>query len=186
KFWQLVGDLSDQLAQNRQVTAALQAQVAEVKNQAIHTNTGFALRRFNTDISQEKFTSVLEEDAAKLVLENRTLSHENKQLSILLREYEATLEGVMGKFRGLAHSTQEHELALHDHYSTALMALSHQQGQEALSESTQLGSGLLRLGELVRKVMRLEGGELPDGTGGECEIVRLEEENKALREMLGL
>ena len=31
KFWQLVGDLSDQLAQNRQVTAALQAQVAEVK-----------------------------------------------------------------------------------------------------------------------------------------------------------
>jgi len=52
----------------------------------------------------EKFTSALEEDAAKLVLENRTLSHENKQLSILLREYEATLEGVMGKFRGLAVS----------------------------------------------------------------------------------
>jgi hypothetical protein len=50
----------------------------------------------------EKFTSALEEDAAKLVMENRTLSHENKQLSILLREYEATLEGVMGKFRGLA------------------------------------------------------------------------------------
>lgn len=122
------------------------------QNQAIHTNTGFVLRRFNTDISQglstpdrlaissrhlaappassaslptcpalsqqslthptspllapprptEKFTSALEEDAAKLVLENRTLSHENKQLSILLREYEATLEGVMGKFRGLA------------------------------------------------------------------------------------
>ena len=46
------------------------------------------------------------------------------------------------------------------------MTLSHQQGQEALLESTQLGSGLLRLGELVRKVMRLENGELPDGTGG--------------------
>ena len=39
------------------------------------------------------------------MLENRTLSHENKQLSILLREYEATLEGVMGKFRGLAVRT---------------------------------------------------------------------------------
>jgi hypothetical protein len=55
-------------------------------------------------VPTEKFTSALEEDAAKLVLENRTLSHENKQLSILLREYEATLEGVMGKFRGLAVS----------------------------------------------------------------------------------
>lgn len=52
------------------------------------------------------------------------------------------------------------------------MALSHQQGQEALSESTQLGTRLLRLGELLRKVMRLEGGELPDGTGG-CVVLVL-------------
>jgi hypothetical protein len=72
----------------------------------------------------------------------------------------------------MQHSTQEHELALHNHYSTALMALSHQQGQDALSESTQLGTRLLRLGELLRKVMRLEGGELPDGSGG-CVVLVL-------------
>lgn len=31
KLWSLVGDLSDQLTQNRAVTAALQNQIAEIK-----------------------------------------------------------------------------------------------------------------------------------------------------------
>ncbi|CED83482.1 hypothetical protein [Phaffia rhodozyma] len=229
KLWALVTELSDQLTQNRAVTSALQEQIAEVKNQAVHANTGFPLRRFNTDLTQEEYQSAIEEFSTKLVSENRTLAHENKQLSILLREYEATLEGVMGKFRGLAHSNQTHELELHKHYSTALMGLSHQQGVESLLESTQINSGLLKLGEMLRKLMRLENGELEDGgsamselpsSGGllppsyslsarpltdgssagravgetrldwalerEAEIVRLEEENRVLRDLLGI
>lgn len=54
------------------------------------------------DIATEEYQSAIEEFSTKLVLENRTVQHENKQLSILLREYEATLEGVMCKFRSLA------------------------------------------------------------------------------------
>jgi hypothetical protein len=38
------------------------------------------------------------------VLENQQLQHENKQLNGLLKEYETTLEQVMGKFRGVAVS----------------------------------------------------------------------------------
>lgn len=40
------------------------------------------------------------------------------------------------------------------------MALSHEQGEAALLESTELGGGLVRLGELLRRIIRLEGGEM--------------------------
>lgn len=80
--------------------------------------TGFPLRRFNLDISDgeltrlrhldpqlmlaEEFSSELEAFSSHLVLENQQLQHENKQLNTLLKEYEQTLESVMGKFRGVA------------------------------------------------------------------------------------
>lgn len=40
------------------------------------------------------------------------------------------------------------------------MALSHEQGHEALLEMTGVGEGLVRLGELIRKALRIEMGEL--------------------------
>jgi hypothetical protein len=80
--------------------------------------TGFPLRRFNLDISDgklkqpcsldlqlmlaEEFSSELEAFSSHLVLENQQLQNENKQLNTLLKEYEQTLESVMGKFRGVA------------------------------------------------------------------------------------
>lgn len=39
---------------------------------------------------------------AQIVIENQTLLHENKQLSVLLKEYEVTMETVMAKFRNHA------------------------------------------------------------------------------------
>lgn len=50
------------------------------------------------------FQTELESFASHLVLENQGLQHENKQLNALLKEYEQTLETVMGKFRGVAVS----------------------------------------------------------------------------------
>lgn len=47
----------------------------------------------------ETFESELERHNAQLIIENQTLLHENKQLSILLKEYESTLETIMQKFR---------------------------------------------------------------------------------------
>lgn len=52
--------------------------------------------------STETFESELERMNAHIVIENQTLLHENRQLSILLKEYEATLETVMAKFRNHA------------------------------------------------------------------------------------
>lgn len=49
----------------------------------------------------EHLTSEMERFSAALVMENQTLLHEHKQLRVLLREYEGTLETVMGKFRGV-------------------------------------------------------------------------------------
>lgn len=47
----------------------------------------------------EFFSSKLERDNAKVVIENQTLLHENKQLSSLLKEYETTMDGIMSKVR---------------------------------------------------------------------------------------
>jgi hypothetical protein len=72
RLWALVAELSDQLNNNRAMTAALQAQANQVKvwcnagchaltcltsliitkGQAIHSGTGFVLRRFNTDLTK--------------------------------------------------------------------------------------------------------------------------------------
>lgn len=58
----------------------------------------------------EEYSSELEAFSAHLVLENQQLQHENKQLNGLLKEYEQTLESVMGKFRGVAVSSPSDEM----------------------------------------------------------------------------
>lgn len=50
-------------------------------------------------LSTESFESELERLNAQTIIENQTLVHENKQLSVLLKEYEQTMETVMSKFR---------------------------------------------------------------------------------------
>lgn len=39
---------------------------------------------------------------AQFIIENQTLLYENKQFSLLLREYENTMETIMSKFRNHA------------------------------------------------------------------------------------
>lgn len=52
----------------------------------------------------EEFESELERLNVQLVTENQALQQENRQLSSLLKDYESTLEAVMGKFRAHAVS----------------------------------------------------------------------------------
>lgn len=106
RLWALVSELSSQLSSNRELCQSLQAQADELKGQALHTGTGYTLRRFNLDISKEKFDSELERLNSQLVMENQGLTHENKQISLLLREYENTLESVMSKFRSFSVSEE--------------------------------------------------------------------------------
>ncbi|TXT13712.1 hypothetical protein VHUM_01079 [Vanrija humicola] len=243
KVWALVNELSEQLANNRALVQQLKSRTENVKGQAVHAGAGFPLRRFNLDISDEEFQSELEAFASHLVLENQTLQHENKQLNGLLKEYEQTLETVMGKFRGVAHASQQHDLALHSYYSQLLQSLQTAHSAAQLHDDTSLSLLLTRLSTLLRSALRSLNGEegtfdpsalsgllsppdeavrspsplspsvnpprgrrkhfpgfVPGTSGGyigtegqsdwamerEMEIQRLEEENKALREMLGI
>jgi len=167
RLWALVAELSDQLNNNRAMTAALQAQANQVKGQAIHSGTGFVLRRFNTDLTKEVFESELERMNATLVLENQTLLHENKQLSSLLKEYEQTLETVMAKFRAQAHAAQQHELTLTRHYESLLVARESNTLNQDLILSSSSAESLARLSHLIRMTLRSLAGEDPEADESE-------------------
>ena len=47
----------------------------------------------------ERFESERERSNAATVIENHTLVQENRQLSLLLKEYERAMENIMKKFR---------------------------------------------------------------------------------------
>jgi hypothetical protein len=134
--WQVISELSEQLAHNQKLANTLQSQAGVLKvplpnlllnypiymqqDQATQATAGFTLRRVNADISrgvkfllslalltvlhQELFDSELERLNARMIIENQTLRHENKQLSLLLKEYEKTMETIMSKFRNHAVS----------------------------------------------------------------------------------
>ncbi|KAK7063862.1 hypothetical protein R3P38DRAFT_3382606 [Favolaschia claudopus] len=177
RIWQIVHELSEQLAQNQKTATTLQNQAASLKNQASHTGTGFVLRRFNTDIANETFESELERMNAQIIIENQTLLHENKQLSILLKEYEGTLETVMTKFRNHALATQQHELNLTRHYEALLLTRETQNLSIDLASGTDLARSLQRVSQLLRGMLRSMAGEEtdfanpdPDYDGGESGV----------------
>ncbi|KAG6854142.1 hypothetical protein C0991_010053 [Blastosporella zonata] len=162
RLWQLIHELSDQLSLNQKFTATLQAQAGSLKTQAANAGSGFALRRFNTDISKETFESELERINAQTVIENQTLLHENKQLSLLLKEYENTMETIMSKFRNHALAAQRHELTLTRHYETLLHTREAYSQSSDLLTSTEMGYLLHRLSHHLRGLMRSLAGEPPD------------------------
>ncbi|KAG1754806.1 uncharacterized protein EDB91DRAFT_1095669 [Suillus paluster] len=215
RAWLLIHELSDQLAHNQKISTTLHSQAASLKDQAVHVGSGFALRRFNTDISKEIFDSELERLNAQFIIENQTLLHENKQFSLLLKEYESTMETIMSKFRNHALAAQQHELTLTRHYEGLLLACdSHNQYADLTSE-TKTVIGLQRLAHTLRALHRSMSGEEPELTDDgspidipallqsldqqadseirddwalerEIEISRLEKENEELRKMLGI
>lgn len=116
---------------------------------------------------------------AQIIIENQTLLHENKQLSMLLKEYEGTMDTVMTKFRNHAASptpclytyssnqilqlaAQQHELTLTRHYEGLLMARENQTLSADLSSSTNMSRSLQRLSYNLRNLLRSMAGENPD------------------------
>jgi hypothetical protein len=167
RLWSLVSELSSQLSANQQLCQSLQAQADELKGHALHSGTGYTLRRFNLDISKEKFESDLEKINASLVMENHTLAHENKQVNVLLREYEQTLEQIMTKFRSFSHATQQHTLALTSHYETLLANNVYDVASAELSINTSFSEHLTKLGGLVRQALRETDGEAASDAGND-------------------
>ncbi|KZT44411.1 hypothetical protein SISSUDRAFT_15202 [Sistotremastrum suecicum HHB10207 ss-3] len=213
RLWNLVTEFSEQLNQIKNLVASLQAQAHDLKMQALHSETGFVLRRFNTNMSKESFETEVSRMNGMLAEENQSLQHDNKQLSLLLKEYEQTLESVMGRFRSRAHEAQIHELSITRHYERLVLSRETADLTQELANATNASLVMSRLSSSLRAALRLEGGEEPESEGPrsedlldegrgykgpdtetevdwalerECELVRLEKENEELRRMLGV
>lgn len=166
RAWQLLHELSEQNAHNHKMSLALHSQAGALKDEAGHAASGFSLRRVNTDISKETFESELERTNAQIIIENHTLLHENRQLSLLLKEYEQTMETIMTKFRSHALASQRHELALTQHYETLILARETSLLQADLSGNTAVADSLQRLSANLRALVRSLQGEDAESSGG--------------------
>ncbi|CAG7846798.1 SubName: Full=Uncharacterized protein {ECO:0000313/EMBL:CCA70648.1} [Serendipita indica DSM 11827] len=199
RVWSLISELSDQLQENRMVTADLRAQADGLKERQGSTfGNWIPFATTTTEVFEEE----LEKLNSQFQTENQNLSNENKQLSVLVKEYEQTLESVMSKFRIHAHASQEHELALTRQYEQQIIARESNTLTHELEESAKISLGLARISAGLRMALRASAGEDVDGTVAdpslpnassdthalerECELVRLERENEELRALLEL
>ncbi|KAJ7459736.1 hypothetical protein FB451DRAFT_1141531 [Mycena latifolia] len=162
KLWSLITELSDQLNQNRDVSAGIYQQAGGIKTQAVHAQTGFVLRRFNLDKPKDLYDAELERMNQAMALENVALQHDNKQLNALIREYEQTLETLMNTFRNRAKDVQERELALAREYESQLLARQEECDSHDLGSSTTVYESLSRISHVLRQLLRAQGGEPPE------------------------
>ncbi|KAL1743612.1 hypothetical protein HDZ31DRAFT_40532 [Schizophyllum fasciatum] len=162
-LWQLITELSEQLNQNRSLSVSLYTTAADIKNQAVHCQNGFVLRRFNLDKSQEEYDAELEQMNQSMAAENQALAHDNKQLSGLIKEYESTLDTLMTNFRNRAQDVQDHELSLVRSYEEKLLQLEEENAKTELQTTSELANALARLGQYLRGLSRLEAGEPVEG-----------------------
>ncbi|KII86887.1 hypothetical protein PLICRDRAFT_113936 [Plicaturopsis crispa FD-325 SS-3] len=207
RLWGIIAELGEQLSRNRALSVQLYTQAGQVKVQAIHAQTGFVLRRFNAEKSQEAYDSELERMTASISAENQGLLHDNKQLNALIKEYEQTLDNLMSAFRNRAREVQEHELSLIREYETKLLEREDADATRELTSSSSLSQSLAQISHLLRLYMRSLNGEdveRPEGPAlgddehewtnvaasdwaleRECELARLERENEVLRRLVG-
>ncbi|KAH9837314.1 uncharacterized protein C8Q71DRAFT_757668 [Rhodofomes roseus] len=162
RAWQLLHELSEQNAHNLKLSNALRTQASTLKDEAAHVSSGVSLRRFNVDLSREVFESELERANAQIIIENHSLLHENRQLSLLLKEYEQTMETIMSKFRSHALASQRHELTLAQHYESLIMARETSLIQADLSGNTAVTESLSQLARNLRALLRSLSGEDPE------------------------
>ncbi|KAF7346176.1 hypothetical protein MSAN_01844400 [Mycena sanguinolenta] len=162
KLWALINELGEQLNQNREVSANIYSQAGGIKTQAVHSQTGFVLRRFNLDKPKDVYDAELERMNAAMTSENIALQHDNKQLNALIREYEQTLETLMNTFRNRAKDVQERELALAREYESQLLARQEECDSQDLGSSTMVYESLGRISRVLRQLIRVQGGELPE------------------------
>ncbi|KAJ3570622.1 hypothetical protein NP233_g4280 [Leucocoprinus birnbaumii] len=180
RVWQLVSELSEQLARNQELASSLKSQAVVLKGRAEQSCSGFSLRRFNVDISQgilhlshhhlmlniitqEEFDSDIERLNAQIIIENQTLLQENKQLTTLLKEYETTMETIMTKFRNHAAAAQQHEHTLARHYETLIQTRESQSIAADATANTVMLQTVHRLTRHLQSLLRLMTGEEIDG-----------------------
>ncbi|KIK59834.1 hypothetical protein GYMLUDRAFT_1003696 [Collybiopsis luxurians FD-317 M1] len=159
QLWAVITELSEQLNQNRSTSVSLYAQTGSVKNQAMDSQTGFVLRRFNANLPKEAYESEIERMNSTMTAENQSLQHDNKQLNTLIKEYEQTLDTLMSTFRNRAQTVQENELSLIRQYESNLLQLEEENSSKELETSTRISESISRLSEMLRNCLREVGGE---------------------------
>ncbi|KAI0286155.1 hypothetical protein BC826DRAFT_1093582 [Russula brevipes] len=185
RLFTVLTELMEQTNSHRTYTAQLHAQASGIKAQAIHSQTGFVLRRFNTDMKKEEYDTELERMNVAMMAENQALQHDNKQLNTLIKEYETTLETVMGLFRQRAHDVQCQELTRIREYESRILERDTEAQVAQLGVQTALSASLMRISALLRSALRAYNGEGEDADPDaadwalerECELARLEREN---------
>lgn len=129
-------------------------------------------------VTVDVYDAELERMNASLAAENQGLLHDNKQLGVLIKEYEQTLESVMGAFRTRAvrhllpcrmlcltthrlvqRDVQEHELTLIREYEARLLAKESENLLCALSSTTAESISLGRISATLRSLFRVLNGE---------------------------
>ncbi|CAA7261380.1 unnamed protein product [Cyclocybe aegerita] len=209
QLWGIITELGEQLSQNRSMSVSLYGLTSKIKSQAINSQTGFVLRRFNMDKTKEEYDAELENMNAAMTQENQNLQHDNKQLNALIKEYEQTLETLMSSFRNRAKDVQERELSLIREYEAKLLAREEENANKDLCATTAISNSLVRLSHLLRQVLRSQNGEDAESHTAEgddeedrepwtaaaasdhalerdIELARLEKENEELRRLMGL
>jgi hypothetical protein len=180
RAWQLILELSEQNAHNQKIADTLKEQAATLQEEARQNASTFSLRRFTTDIGKELFESELERTNAQTIIENQTLQHENKQLSILLKDYEQTLETVMIKFRAHSLAAQQHEMKLNMHYEGLLASRDSNTPPSAeFAPNTGGAAALQRLSMHLQYLLRAMGEKHPLGTSDEKDQLGSDPTNNA-------
>lgn len=181
---ELIGRLSVELSNNRQLSKSLESQVDQLKDQVVHTVSGFTLRRYNTDISTEQFEFECEKFNAELIKENQLLQLDNKQLTSLVKEFEQVIHIIMDKFRQESYSTQVHELNLIKHFETIIGENFDNFSKNEINKEIDYNNLFNKLSNLlINSIRSLDDVELSDK---DVQIIQLENENKLLRDLLGL
>ncbi|KAH9178864.1 hypothetical protein EDB89DRAFT_2089102, partial [Lactarius sanguifluus] len=167
RAWQIISDISDQLAHNQKFASSLLSQAESLKADAGSLKSESTLRRFNVDISKEALESELERSNAQIIIENHTLQQENKQLSLLLKEYEQTVETIMTKFRSHTVAAQQHQVSLTEYYD---MLLAHEPPPPAEpANNPTLNIALHRLNRALQAALHSIGGDVPEETSSTSE-----------------
>ncbi|KAI9444945.1 hypothetical protein H4582DRAFT_867620 [Lactarius indigo] len=161
RAWQIISDISDQLAHNQKFASSLLSQAESLKVDAGNLKSESTLRRFNVDISKA-LESELERTNAQIIIENHTLQQENKQLSLLLKEYEQTMETIMTKFRSHTVAAQQHQVSLTEYYD---LLLAHEPPPPAEpANNPTLNIALHRLNRALQAALHSIGGDVPEET----------------------
>lgn len=185
-LYNLVLQLSEELARNREYVASLVSSVHRLEARAAEEGASPTLASASAELSGTSNASRQHIEISRLQNElaaaNRTinnLTESNTAYSNLLLDHENALSSIIEKIRPYAHSHTDHVLALHRHYN-GIIAQERQEKMELRLDQQQWQSGLGRVAEYARLALR----ETNDGNLGLlARVAKLKEENRTLRKL---